>query len=209
MPHGTYSNDHIGNCRRDIDFDCGYSTLELSLLLSSLGRDSVRGSLGFSPMFGVTVNSVSYITLTVSIGLMVDFLIHILLRYFESTELTSKAKVKDTLKTMGVSVAMGGFTTLLGVLPLAFNTTGIFEVVFITFIGLVVFGVSHGLILLPVLLSMFGPEDEDVVLLSKGDRDDTKKDEGGPSGGVEKLTTANPDMSSQVDAEKDMREVDV
>jgi len=134
---------------------------------------------------------------------MVDFLIHILLRYFESTELTREAKVKDTLKTMGVSVAMGGFTTLLGVLPLAFNTTGIFEVVFITFMGLVLFGVSHGLILLPILLSMFGPEDNDVVLLSKGDRDDAKKEGEGPSEGLEKPATATPNMSSQVDAEDD------
>jgi Niemann-Pick C1 protein len=44
--------------------------------------------LGFLQFFGATINSISYITLTVSIGLMVDFLIHILLRYFESNEST-------------------------------------------------------------------------------------------------------------------------
>lgn len=116
--------------------------------------------LGILQFFGVTINSISYITLVVSIGLMVDFLIHILLRYFESSEVRRGDKVKDTLKTMGISVAIGGFTTFLGVLPLAFNTTGIFEVVFITFLGLVLLGVSHGLILLPVILSILGPEDD-------------------------------------------------
>lgn len=122
--------------------------------------------LGFLQFMGVTINSVSYITLTLSIGLMVDFLIHILLRYFDSAKTIRHDKVKDTLKTMGTSVAMGGFTTFLGVLPLVFNTTGIFEVVFLTFLGLVILGVSHGLILLPVLLSMCGPEDNIVLLIT-------------------------------------------
>ena len=118
--------------------------------------------LGFIQFMGVTINSVSYITLTLSIGLMVDFVIHILLRYFDSPGTTREGKTKDTLKTLGASVAMGGFTTFLGVLPLVFNTTGIFE----TFIGLVLLGVSHGLILLPVLLSLCGPEDNIVLLLT-------------------------------------------
>ena len=115
--------------------------------------------LGFLQFCGVTINAVSYITLTLSIGLMVDFLIHILLRYYESAEATRDGKVKDTLKTIGASVFMGGLTTFLGVLPLVFNTTGIFEVLFVSFLGLVLLGVSHGLVLLPVLLSLCGPED--------------------------------------------------
>ena len=125
--------------------------------------------LGFLQFWGVTINAVSYITLTLSIGLMVDFLIHILLQYYESTEATRDAKVKDTLKTLGASVGMGGLTTFLGVLPLVFNTTGIFEVLFVSFLGLVLLGVSHGLILLPVLLSICGPEDNAVVLLTNDD----------------------------------------
>jgi Niemann-Pick C1 protein len=133
--------------------------------------------LGILQFAGVTINSISYITLTVSIGLMVDFLIHILLRYYESAETTREGKVKDTLKTMGASVAVGGFTTFLGVLPLAFNTTGIFEVVFVTFLALVLLGISHGLILLPVLLSICGPEDT-ILLTLKGEdtyHDDVEK----------------------------------
>jgi Niemann-Pick C1 protein len=130
--------------------------------------------LGFLQFAGVTINSVSYITLTLSIGLMVDFLIHILLRYFESTKKSRLEKIKDTLESMGASVALGGFTTLLGVLPLAFNTTGIFQVVFVTFIGLVVLGVGHGLVLLPVLLSICGPEDN-IVSLLKEDNDEIEK----------------------------------
>ena len=44
-------------------------------------------------------------------------------------------------------------------LPLALSTCEIFTNVFYTFIGLVILGVSHGLIVLPVVLSFVGPTD--------------------------------------------------
>merc|ERR1712137_1145774 len=77
-------------------------------------------------------------------------------------------KTKDTLETIGASVLLGGFSTLVGVVPLAFSTSEIFWTTFIIFFGLVLMGLLHGLVLLPVLLSMFGPldsigEDEDEV----------------------------------------------
>ena len=52
---------------------------------------------------------------------------------------------------------MGGFTTWLGVLPLAFSSTAVFWMVFIGFIAMVTLGCSVGLMLLPVLLSIAGP----------------------------------------------------
>jgi len=113
--------------------------------------------LGFLQFCGVKINAVSYISMVMSVGLIVDFLMHPLLRYFESKEEKRDDKIKDTLRTMGVSVLIGGISTFLGVLPLAFSTSQIFFTIFITFIGLVTFGLTHGLILLPVLLSFFGP----------------------------------------------------
>ena len=92
-----------------------------------------------------------------AIGLLVDFLLHLILRYYESTETTREGKVKDTLKTMGSSIFVGGFSTLLGVVPLAFSSSGIIKTVFIMFFAMVSLGLANGLILLPVLLSYVGP----------------------------------------------------
>ena len=114
--------------------------------------------LGVLNFAGLHLNAVSYIAMVMSIGLLVDFLMHILLRFYESPGKTRHAKVKDTLKTMGSSILIGGISTFLGVIPLAFSTSEIFSTIFVTFIGLVTLGAGHGLILLPVLLSMLGPE---------------------------------------------------
>lgn len=92
-----------------------------------------------------------------SIGLLVDFLMHILLRYYES-EGTRREKTTNTLKTMGSAIFLGGMSSLLGTLPLAFSTSEMFFNIFIVFFGLVVLGTTHGLILLPVILSTVGPE---------------------------------------------------
>jgi len=114
--------------------------------------------LGVLNWAGIHVNAVSYISLVMSIGLLVDFIMHVLLRFYECPG-DRHQKTVETLKTMGSSVLIGGVSTFLGTLPLAFSTSTIFYTIFIAFVGLVTLGIGHGLILLPVLLSIFGPED--------------------------------------------------
>jgi Niemann-Pick C1 protein len=113
--------------------------------------------LGVLQFAGLNINAVSYISLVMSIGLMVDFLMHVLLRFYESEGETRKIKVKDTLQTMGSSILMGAISTFLGIIPLGFSTSEIFHTIFVIFIGLVTLGAANGLILLPVLLSLVGP----------------------------------------------------
>jgi len=113
------------------------------------------GTLNFA---GLTINPLTYIILVMSIGLLVDYIMHILLRYYESTKSTRQEKVVDTLESMGSSILIGGLSTCLGVAPLALASSGIIRTVFTMFIAMVTLGLSHGLILLPVILSYVGPE---------------------------------------------------
>lgn len=101
-----------------------------------------------------------------SIGLLVDFVMHILLRYYESSG-TRVEKTVTTLETMGSSIFLGGVSSLLGTLALAASASSIFFSVFVVFFGLVVLGVLHGLIFLPIILSTFGPEDPPVFMESQ------------------------------------------
>lgn len=115
--------------------------------------------LGVMQWGGVTIDPVSYVTCVMSIGLLVDFVIHVILRYYECPG-NREEKTVATLKSMGVSILTGGISTFLGTLPLAFSTSTIFRTIFIAFLGLSTLGVGHALMLLPVVLSMIGPEDQ-------------------------------------------------
>lgn len=114
--------------------------------------------MGVLQLFGYAINVVTYVTMVVSIGLLVDFLMHILLSFYESEFASREEKVKDALGTMGASILVGGLSTFLGVVPLLFSTSEIFSTVSMTFLAMVVLGVSHGLVLLPVILSYIGTE---------------------------------------------------
>ena len=84
--------------------------------------------IGTMQACGIYINAVTYVTIVISIGLLVDFLMHILLKYYEANGDTRETKVKETLETMGSSILLGGFTTWLGVIPMAFSSTEIFMV---------------------------------------------------------------------------------
>jgi len=58
---------------------------------------------------------------------------------------------------MGPSVFHGAFSTLLAIVVLSGSKSYMFTVFFKMWFGIIIFGVCNGFILLPVLLSLFGP----------------------------------------------------
>ena len=105
------------------------------------------------------INAVIYVCLVLSVGLLVDFVLHMVISYYESEGSNRREKATKMLETMGISICVGGISTFLGTLPLAFSTSAIFYTVFLAFLGLVLTGTAHALILLPVVLSTIGPQD--------------------------------------------------
>ena len=62
---------------------------------------------------------------------------------------------------MGSSVFHGGFSTLLAISALAPSSSYVFVVFFKLWVGIIVFGMSNGFFLLPVILTYIGPVDAD------------------------------------------------
>lgn len=122
--------------------------------------------IGFMQLIGIRINPISYIALVISIGLMVDYIVHILIRYYESIFVEPIDRVKDTLETMGASILTGGLSTFLGFGPMLLSKSEIFTTIGQTILSMVLISLLHGLIFLPVVLSYLGPTETHIA--SKG-----------------------------------------
>ena len=86
----------------------------------------------------------------------VDFAAHISYHYLDS-EGTPDEKVKNSLYGLGLPIMQGAISTILGVIGLMIAPSYIFITFFKMVFLVIVLGALHGLFLLPVLLSLFGP----------------------------------------------------
>ena len=58
---------------------------------------------------------------------------------------------------MGSSVFHGGVSTMLAIVVLGFSKSYVFVIFFRLWVGIIVFGMANGFLLLPVILSIIGP----------------------------------------------------
>lgn len=115
------------------------------------------GVVGYMALWKVNLDSISMINLIMCIGFSVDFTAHICYAYMSSKAKTPDEKVKECLFALGLPIFQGSVSTILGMVALILADNYIFSVFFKMVFLVVFFGAMHGLFLLPVLLSLFGP----------------------------------------------------
>ncbi|GBP38539.1 Patched domain-containing protein 3 [Eumeta japonica] len=115
------------------------------------------GVVGYMALWDINLDSISMINLIMCIGFSVDFTAHICYAYMASKAKTSNERVSECLYSLGLPIIQGSFSTILGVVALLLANSYIFSVFFKMVFMVIFFGAMHGLFLLPVLLSLFGP----------------------------------------------------
>ena len=117
--------------------------------------------------WGLTLNPVILVHIIVSVGISVDYSAHIAYAFlveevpqdakYETKSQVRAHKAKMALAKMGSSVFHGGFSTFLAILVLLPGETYIMKSFFRMWFSIILFGMANGFILLPVMLSFFGP----------------------------------------------------
>ncbi|XP_013403203.1 patched domain-containing protein 3 [Lingula anatina] len=114
------------------------------------------GVVGYMVWWDVNLDSVSMINLIMCIGFSVDFSAHIAYAYISANGCTEK-KLSSSLFSLGFPILQGALSTILGVLALCASSVYIFRTFFKIMFMVILFGAFHGLVLLPVLLSIVMP----------------------------------------------------
>lgn len=115
------------------------------------------GVVGYMALWNVNLDTISMVNLIMCIGFSVDFTAHICYAYMSSAASRPEERVRESLYALGLPIVQGAVSTVLGVSALVLAGSYIFMVFFKMIFLVIVFGALHGLLLLPVLLSLFGP----------------------------------------------------
>ncbi|XP_053687905.1 patched domain-containing protein 3 [Sabethes cyaneus] len=115
------------------------------------------GVAGYMSLWDVNLDSISMINLIMCIGFSINYTAHICYTFMSCKARTPDERVRQALYSLGMPIVQGSSSTILGAVPLLLADSYIF-LVFFKMVFLVIFiGAMHGLFLLPVLLSLFGP----------------------------------------------------
>ncbi|XP_045081709.1 protein patched homolog 1 isoform X1 [Coregonus clupeaformis] len=132
-------------------------TAGIIVLVLSLMTVELFGMMG---LIGIKLSAVPVVILIASVGIGVEFTVHVALAFLTAIGDRNRRAVL-ALEHMFAPVLDGAFSTLLGVLMLAGSEFDFIVRYFFAVLAiLTVLGVLNGLVLLPVLLSYFGPYPE-------------------------------------------------
>ena len=113
--------------------------------------------IGLLHFWGITIDIISSINIILSIGLCVDYSVHIALAYMVASG-SRRDRAVTAVTTIGPAVVNGGITTFLSLLLCSLTHSQVLRTFFKVFLLTVTFGLLHGVLLLPIILALAGPQ---------------------------------------------------
>lgn len=115
------------------------------------------GVSGFLSWWNVNMDCISMVGMIMATGFAIDFSAHISYAYVRARGTVNQRAIK-ALETLGWPVFQGVTATFLGILVMATVETYMFEVFFKTVFLVIILGLLHSIVFLPVALTGFIPE---------------------------------------------------
>lgn len=130
--------------------------LYISLVILGTIGCIVIDLMGLMYFWNIQLNAISMVNLVMAVGISVEFCSHIARSYACSTKDNHIERSKDALIKMGSSVLSGiTITKVAGIIILAFAKSKIFKVYYFRmYMGIVMVGATHGIIFMPIILSL-------------------------------------------------------
>lgn len=116
------------------------------------------GIIGLMSFLKISLDTVSMIVIIMGIGFSVDYSAHISYHFLSfGQEMSQNDRLSHCLYALGPPIVRGGFTTVISTAGLYFHPSYITSTFAKMMFLIVLLGCLHGLLLLPVLLSIFAP----------------------------------------------------
>ncbi|KXJ77899.1 hypothetical protein RP20_CCG006239, partial [Aedes albopictus] len=112
---------------------------------------------GLMQRWGLTLDICSCIALQLAVGLCVDYAAHIGHTFLTISHGNRNERALETVIHIGAAVLYGGTSTILSLSVLSGSQAYTYRTFFKIFFLVIMLGLFHGLVLLPVILSLIGP----------------------------------------------------
>ncbi|VDN36338.1 unnamed protein product [Gongylonema pulchrum] len=113
------------------------------------------GIAGYLSLWGADLDPTTVVNILMSLGLCIDFATHVGYRIYRSKCLDPDERMRDALGAIGWPVVQGGTSTFLAIIVMMLVPSHVVRMFARTSVLVVLTGLFHGVVLLPVIIRSF------------------------------------------------------